>query len=503
MDGSIREVNINKVPTIDKDRGFISAKEIENIDQLALSVHMALKHVAMDRELKLLLDRQFPEWADDTPEGRDKAFAIVMHRLNFKPAWIARFIKGNPKGVGEGDNCDIQYLNDVVRKVCASKGEDGADDPKAFCAPFLHELWDTDVAVDWMIYGVIQVGTICEIWGPSGTYKTFLALDMAAAVASGKPWHNEKTMCQGSVLYIPGEGRAGLVRRLKVLCQERGLGRKLPIRIANQPVMMAKENQGAWLLEQIALFDGVPPALLIFDTLARNFGGNENSAEEIGRFLDNNSILIRELGITVLIIHHCGYDDNHARGSSALYAGIDIEYKVVADKANHSLQMQNKKMKDADEGRIFYFNTKVVGLKDEETDEPVLDSEKNPITSIVLSSGGSERAARQNDFLKKHPALKSTRVNKYGERLPLVLQAIYDDQAISDRAITAKAAPGTSNHAWVGRLRGILLSEGLIEGERFKLTAEGMQAVRIFCERADIAMSLTDKVTPFPPPTAD
>lgn len=364
-----------------------------------------------------------------------------------------------------------------------------------FEAPYLSAMWDDDPAVDWMIYGFLENETIAELWGLSGAYKTFVALDAGAAVASGHDYHGKKVMRQGPVLYIPGEGRKGAMRRLKVLCQERGLGRDLQIRISNRPVFLAQADQAEWLLGEIAKFD-VPPALIIIDTLARNFGGNENSTQDMGAFVDSVTTISREIGATVLIIHHCGYDDSHARGAYALYAGIDAEYQVIRD--GHSVQIINKKMKEAEEGKIIYLNAKVVELKNEITGEVILDNEKKPITSIVLHSGGSERAALQNTFLEKHKVLKGTRANKYKERFPKMLEAAFDNPDISVRAMAA--ACGAGGHDWVKGLQKLMCQEGLIEGDGFKLTGAGKEAARIFCERADFQMNVHNlPERPFPP----
>lgn len=364
-----------------------------------------------------------------------------------------------------------------------------------FEAPYLSAVWDDDPAVDWMIYGFLENETIAELWGLSGAYKTFVALDAGTAVASGHDYHGKKVMRQGPVLYIPGEGRKGAMRRLKVLCQERGLGRDLQIRISNRPVLLAQADQAEWLLAEIAKFD-VPPALIIIDTLARNFGGNENSTQDMGAFVDSVTTISREIGATVLIIHHCGYDDSHARGAYALYAGIDAEYQVIRD--GNSVRIINKKMKEAEEGKIIYLNAKVVELKNEITGEVTNDGEGKPITSIVLHSGGSERAALQNTFLEKHPSLKSTQGNKYKERLPKALQAAFDNPSISARAMAA--ACGTKGHDWVKGLQKLMCQEGLIEGDGFKLTGAGKEAACIFCERADFQMNANNlPKKPFPP----
>lgn len=392
------------------------------------------------------------------------------------------------------------YENRSVDPVSASTVPPFEKAPShGFEAPYLSAMWDDDPAVDWMIYGFLENETIAELWGLSGAYKTFVALDAGAAVASGHDYHGKKVMRQGPVLYIPGEGRKGAMRRLKVLCQERGLGRDLKIRISNRPVFLAQADQAAWLLDEIAKFD-VPPALIIIDTLARNFGGNENSTQDMGAFVDSVTTISREIGATVLIVHHCGYDESHARGAYALYAGIDAEYQVTRD--GQSVQIINKKMKEAEEGKIICLSAKVVELKNEITGEVINDGEGKPITSIVLHSGGSERAALQTAFLARHKTLIGTRANKYKERFPKMLETAFDNPDISVRAMAL--ACGAGGHDWVKGLQKLMRQEGLIEGNGFKLTGVGKEAARIFCERADFQMNVHNlPERPFPPQKSD
>lgn len=445
-------------------------------------------------------DGAFPEGARNTTLT---SFAGSMRRRGMSEESILAALT-----VENADRCfpplPVSEVTTIARSVAgyapADVPGDSRDTPareKNFEAPYLDALWDEDPAIDWMVYGLLESGVVAELWGPSGSYKTFFALDVAVSVASGEDWHGHKVQRQGPVLFIPGEGQRGIKRRLKVLCQERGLGRDTKIRIAKRPVALAQLEQANWLRDEIAKFD-VPPVLIVVDTLARNFGGNENSAQDMGAFLDNVDMVCKEYDATGLIIHHCGHDGKHARGSYALFAGIDAEYQAIPDKANNSLQIENKKMKEAESGEIFYFNVRVISLKDEINGEVLMDSEGNPITSIVLETGDSGRATRQREFLKKHASLKGTSTNKYDERLPIVLQAAFDDPGISDRAV-AKLC-GVTGHGFVKTLKERMQQEGLLEGQGFQLTSIGREACGVFCVRADFQMNAQRMPKgPFPP----
>ena len=72
------------------------------------------------------------------------------------------------------------------------------------------------------------------------------------------------------------------------------------------------------------------PALVIVDTLNRNFGGgDENSTADMTRFINGLDRLKHELGTAIMVVHHTGLGDTQrGRGSSALKAAVDSEFRL-------------------------------------------------------------------------------------------------------------------------------------------------------------------------------
>ena len=68
----------------------------------------------------------------------------------------------------------------------------------------LKALQDTEKSL-WLIEGVIAPNTINWMVASPESFKTFIALDMAACIASGRPWHGRPTKETG-VLYLSAEG---------------------------------------------------------------------------------------------------------------------------------------------------------------------------------------------------------------------------------------------------------------------------------------------------------
>src|SRR4051794_31631576 len=53
---------------------------------------------------------------------------------------------------------------------------------------------------DWLIEGIIEKNTLAAVFGDPGAGKSFLALSMAAAIATGTAWHGHK--CASGAVFV-------------------------------------------------------------------------------------------------------------------------------------------------------------------------------------------------------------------------------------------------------------------------------------------------------------
>lgn len=256
--------------------------------------------------------------------------------------------------------------------------------------------------VQWLVERCIEANTTVILFGDPGVGKSFIALDMACCIASGEEWQGLPVE-QGPVFYIAGEGHAGIGRRLAAWCKHRGV--KLGnIMISNTAVALTEGENVVAIVRMIRklISEHGAPALIVVDTLARNFGGlDENSNKDMGLFVQHMDRLKHELETTVLIVHHTGQGDKHrARGASALKGAVDIEHRVEA-RAGGTIALQTLKMKDGelpepvlmrlhsvDLGEIG--NSAVVVQADEFVDdpEPPMSKQKKQIWEILVHAMG-------------------------------------------------------------------------------------------------------------------
>lgn len=196
--------------------------------------------------------------------------------------------------------------------------------------------------VDWLIDGWLVRDTLAGMVGPSGSCKSFLALDWALRVATGSPWFG-RPVRRGSVFVLAGEGRSGIKKRID------GWSRSNGIPIEGAPLYVSDGLPGlcdlantAAVMEAIAEFDdevlfnsgGAEPLLVVVDTLARAMAGNdENSAQDMGAIVASMDQIRQHWGCCVLSVHHTGLGNDtqeRARGSSAYRAALDSEFVLRA-----------------------------------------------------------------------------------------------------------------------------------------------------------------------------
>lgn len=196
----------------------------------------------------------------------------------------------------------------------------------------------------WRVDGVLPSNGFAMLYGPPGVGKTFLALDLALAVASGQPWAARRTM-PGHVLYVVAEGVAGFQQRLKAGALARSLATtSVRVHFISESVQLHSPAEVDALLAAVAEHLSEPVALVVFDTLSRCFvGGEENSAKDIGKLIEGADRIRKQTGATVLLVHHTTKDGNSERGSSALRGSADVMLGVSANKGVVVLECEKQK----------------------------------------------------------------------------------------------------------------------------------------------------------------
>ena len=194
--------------------------------------------------------------------------------------------------------------------------------------------------------GLITAHGLSMIYGPPGSGKSFISLDMALCQAHGIEWQGIETK-QGDVLYIAGEGVGGLGKRVKAWKSTHGLGTSGHFHMLPLAVNMRDQAEVEKLIRSIDRLDRKWTAVYI-DTLARAMlGADENSSTESGLVISAADAIRNHVQCAVVFVHHSGKAaERGARGSSAILGAVDTS--VVVSKDESYITMRVEKQKDAE-----------------------------------------------------------------------------------------------------------------------------------------------------------
>jgi len=154
---------------------------------------------------------------------------------------------------------------------------------------------------------------------------------------------------------------------------------------------IAALDQVRYTVDEISAHYG-PPAVVHFDTLARNFGdGDENNTADMNKVIQN---LDRAFGADFCIglTHHTGHaNKNRGRGSMALPGAIDTEFLVKLAEDNRVV-VRCTKIKESFKSPTMLFSPKEMKLI-------LADGKKDTSYAMELVAEGAEASELAGDKL--------------------------------------------------------------------------------------------------------
>jgi len=196
----------------------------------------------------------------------------------------------------------------------------------------------------WLVTGLWSEEAVGIIGGEPKCCKSFLALDLAVAVAAGTPCLRRFTVPKpGRVLLYAAEDALHIVRRrLDGICAAAGLIlADLDVQVITAPTLrLDLDADRASLDETIAR---LKPRLLVLDPFVRLHRIDENVSGEVAPLLAFLRELQRRHGLAVIVVHHArkgagnmragqalrGSSEFHAWGDSNLYLRRDADDHIT------------------------------------------------------------------------------------------------------------------------------------------------------------------------------
>jgi hypothetical protein len=172
--------------------------------------------------------------------------------------------------------------------------------------------------VEPLIGGLLYRGTLAQLSGPPGCYKSFVAIAMSCALAAGKSFGDFIVPGAGTVVYVAAEGASGLAARVSAWCEVWGVDVSLVqerLFFLDLPLQLGDEGDVEQAAQVVRELDA---DLLVLDTRARcTVGLEENSATQQGLAIDAADSIRAAAGCTVLGVHHSSRTGTAGRGSNA------------------------------------------------------------------------------------------------------------------------------------------------------------------------------------------
>ena len=254
---------------------------------------------------------------------------------------------------------------------------------------------------EWLVKNWFARRSLGMIFGAPNSGKSFVALDICLTITTGLgSWHGYKAR-KGKVLYLCGEGNAGLRKRVALWAQVHGVTTLGTFSVTKSPRRINEGSELAYVEDQIEL-SGLVPDLIVIDTLNMHFSGNENDAQDMGGFIYAAKELVERYSCTVIIIHHTGVSkdaEGRARGSSALNAALDTA--VCVQNNNGYLTLEQTKQKDAERlvPVMLHLAGKVIDGWLDEDGEPVTSAFIESVEEAELNTPGVLPAGKEMSML--------------------------------------------------------------------------------------------------------
>ena len=180
----------------------------------------------------------------------------------------------------------------------------------------------------WLIRELLVEKTASLLSADSGSYKSFLALDMALCIALGRPFMGREVQ-QGTAVYVAAEGAYTLPDRLTAWSLFHGCALPQNFHVLRVPVDVANTAKRHRFVQTITKF---APSLIVLDTLSQcAVGRKENSNDEMAEFMRGMMDACEELGAHVQALHHNGKGGGVVRGAESIRANADTV--ITLDKA--------------------------------------------------------------------------------------------------------------------------------------------------------------------------
>lgn len=242
-------------------------------------------------------------------------------------------------------------------------------------------------ATPYAVRGILPARGVAAIFGEPGSGKSFLALDLAHAIAAGIPYWFGFPVNAAPVVYVALEGQGGIGKRLTALEKHSAQACVDNLRFCIQGIQLLTGDGIDELAAEIVRTVGMG-AVVFIDTLNQaSPGAEENSSQDMGKIIASAKRLASMVEGIVVLVHHAGKTrERGLRGHSSLLAAMDAVIEVVNDGGARSWRVTKAKDDSSDVFRDFDLTPYEVG-----------QDIYGPITSCAVQQAAHVRAQKRRE----------------------------------------------------------------------------------------------------------
>jgi hypothetical protein len=244
----------------------------------------------------------------------------------------------------------------------------------------------------WLVQDLLPETGVGLIAGQWGTYKTFIALDLAGSVMTGTDFIKFPVRRKGGVLFIACEGQNEVAIRLQAVVEACGLEDVPFVWVENCPRLLDPNaskiltslvtHAKLRMLEEL----GIEVVLVIIDTAPRAAGylkaGDENDAAVAKFIMKTLATASDETSTLFLAVAHFGKAvETGTRGSSAFEDDADVVLALLGNKgingAVTNTRLCARKRRNGVNGEEFAFTTRIADMG--------VDENGAPLTTLIIN----------------------------------------------------------------------------------------------------------------------
>ena len=224
--------------------------------------------------------------------------------------------------------------------------------------------------------GVLLDRSLLLIVGQPKANKSFLALNMGVAIASGTDFAGFTVVDKHRVLFLSAEGGYYSNReRIKTITADIDEADLHEIFFSTKVVPDLGNDADDTIFKEC--IEKYKPKVLILDPFIRFHTADENSSSSMSNIFAKISKLIEEHDIAVILVHHEGKKPSNnskgGRGSSVIHAEYDSCIKIRKQKnANHKIEFDMRHV-ETPEHKELVFNTDTFWFEDPYKSSPIVE----------------------------------------------------------------------------------------------------------------------------------